>query len=152
MQSIRARANTREIKSRCGFRGNGSAQGPPAKRLQWLIMTVVTSATIRRSISTAHCSSPMMVSIQPKLTRVSINRWSTRSHLAPSRCLKWLSGGKFIYWRRADRFGGSANKENRFRKPGDIWLLKLYPHAMQQAPSAALALVQVPPFHPESSL
>jgi hypothetical protein len=41
--------------------------------------------------------------------------------------------GRQIHWRRADRFGGSANKENRFRKAGDIWLLKLYPHAMQQA-------------------
>jgi hypothetical protein len=41
--------------------------------------------------------------------------------------------GRQIHWRRADRFGGSANKENRFRKDGDIWLLKLYPHAMQQA-------------------
>ena len=41
--------------------------------------------------------------------------------------------GRKIHWRRADRFGGSANKENGFRKEGDIWVLKLYPHAMQQA-------------------
>jgi len=41
--------------------------------------------------------------------------------------------GRTIHWRRADRFGGSGNKENRFRKAGDIWVLKLYPHAMQQA-------------------
>jgi hypothetical protein len=41
--------------------------------------------------------------------------------------------GRQIHWRRADRFGGSANPENRFRKAGDIWVLKLYPHAMQQA-------------------
>jgi hypothetical protein len=41
--------------------------------------------------------------------------------------------GRKVHWRRADRFGGSANKENRFRKAGDIWVLKLYPHAMRQA-------------------
>lgn len=41
--------------------------------------------------------------------------------------------GRKIHWRRADRFGGSSNKENGFRKQGDIWVLKLYPHAMQQA-------------------
>jgi hypothetical protein len=41
--------------------------------------------------------------------------------------------GRKIHWRRADRFGGSANKENGFRKEGDIWILKLYPHAMRQA-------------------
>src|SRR5580700_9689666 len=41
--------------------------------------------------------------------------------------------GRKIHWRRADRFGGSANKENGFRKEGDILVLKLYPHAMQQA-------------------
>jgi hypothetical protein len=41
--------------------------------------------------------------------------------------------GRKIHWRRADRFGGSVNKENGFRKEGDIWVLKLYPHAMQQA-------------------
>jgi hypothetical protein len=41
--------------------------------------------------------------------------------------------GRKVHWRRADRFGGSANEENRFRKAGDIWVLKLYPHAMRQA-------------------
>jgi len=41
--------------------------------------------------------------------------------------------GREIHWRRADRFGGSAVKENAFRKADDIWVLKLYPHAMQQA-------------------
>jgi hypothetical protein len=38
--------------------------------------------------------------------------------------------GRKIHWRRADRFGGS---EDEFRKKDDIWVLKLYPHAMQQA-------------------
>jgi len=41
--------------------------------------------------------------------------------------------GRKIHWRRADRFGGSADKDNQFRKKDDIWVLKLYPHAMQQA-------------------
>lgn len=41
--------------------------------------------------------------------------------------------GRKIHWRRADRYGGSVNKENRFRKDGDIWVHKLYPHAMRQA-------------------
>src|SRR5271165_5458916 len=41
--------------------------------------------------------------------------------------------GREIHWRRADRFGGSAVKENAFPKKDDIWVLKLYPHAMQQA-------------------
>jgi hypothetical protein len=41
--------------------------------------------------------------------------------------------GRDIHWRRADRIGGSADKENKFRKADDIWILKLYPHAMQQA-------------------
>jgi hypothetical protein len=41
--------------------------------------------------------------------------------------------GREIHWRRADRFGGSAENGNARRKAGDIWVLKLYPHAMQQA-------------------
>ena len=41
--------------------------------------------------------------------------------------------GREIHWRRADRFGSSAKNGNTRRKAGDIWVLKLYPHAMQQA-------------------
>ena len=41
--------------------------------------------------------------------------------------------GREIHWRRADRFGGSSEYGNSFRKTNDIWVLKLYPHAMQQA-------------------
>ena len=41
--------------------------------------------------------------------------------------------GRKVHWRRADRFGGSANEKSGFRKEGDIWVLKLYPHAMRQA-------------------
>jgi hypothetical protein len=39
--------------------------------------------------------------------------------------------GRNIHWRRADRFGDS--KDDKLRKKDDIWVLKLYPHAMQQA-------------------
>jgi hypothetical protein len=38
--------------------------------------------------------------------------------------------GREIHWRRADRFGGSGNA---MRKTDDIRVLKLYPHAIQQA-------------------
>lgn len=41
--------------------------------------------------------------------------------------------GREIHWRRADRFGGSAEYDDAFRKTDDIRVLKLYPHAMQQA-------------------
>jgi hypothetical protein len=41
--------------------------------------------------------------------------------------------GREIHWRRADRFGGAAENGNAMRKTDDIWVLKLYPHAMQQA-------------------
>lgn len=41
--------------------------------------------------------------------------------------------GRDIHWRRADRFGGSGEHGNALRKTDDIWVLKLYPHAMQQA-------------------
>jgi len=41
--------------------------------------------------------------------------------------------GREIHWRRADRFGGSNENGNAMRKKEDIWVLKLYPHAMQQA-------------------
>jgi hypothetical protein len=41
--------------------------------------------------------------------------------------------GRDIHWRRADRFGDSTQKENHMRKQDDIHVLKLYPHAMQQA-------------------
>jgi hypothetical protein len=44
-----------------------------------------------------------------------------------------VAPGRKIHRRRADRFGGSANKENRFRKDGDIWVLKLYPHETRLA-------------------
>jgi len=40
--------------------------------------------------------------------------------------------GREIHWRRADDFGGSPEKET-FRKENNIWVLKLYPHGMQQA-------------------
>jgi hypothetical protein len=41
--------------------------------------------------------------------------------------------GRDVHWRRADRFGGSGENGNAMRKADDIWVLKLYPHAMQQA-------------------
>ena len=41
--------------------------------------------------------------------------------------------GREVHWRRADRFGGRAENRNAMRKSEDIWVLKLYPHAMQQA-------------------
>ena len=41
--------------------------------------------------------------------------------------------GREVHWRRADRFGGSEDKGNALRKAEDIRVLKLYPHAMQQA-------------------
>jgi hypothetical protein len=41
--------------------------------------------------------------------------------------------GREIHWRRADRFGGSSENDDAFRKADDIRVLKLYPHAMQQA-------------------
>ena len=41
--------------------------------------------------------------------------------------------GREIHWRRADRFGGSSEKDNACARQDDIWVLKLYPHAMQQA-------------------
>lgn len=41
--------------------------------------------------------------------------------------------GREIHWRRADRFGGSAENDDALRKKDDIELLKLYPHAMQEA-------------------
>ncbi len=41
--------------------------------------------------------------------------------------------GREIHWRRADRFGSSAENDDNFRKKDDIGVLKLYPHAMQQA-------------------
>jgi hypothetical protein len=40
--------------------------------------------------------------------------------------------GRDIHWRRADRFGSKENND-AFRKKDDIRVLKLYPHAMQQA-------------------
>jgi hypothetical protein len=39
--------------------------------------------------------------------------------------------GRDVHWRRADRFGDSA--QSHLRKQDDIHVLKLYPHAMQQA-------------------
>src|SRR6201999_149335 len=39
--------------------------------------------------------------------------------------------GRDIHWRRADRFGDP--EENHLRKQDDIHVLKLFPHAMQQA-------------------
>jgi hypothetical protein len=41
--------------------------------------------------------------------------------------------GREIHWRRADRSGDSHENDNAMRKRGDIWCLKLFPHAMQQA-------------------
>src|ERR1700722_8840938 len=41
--------------------------------------------------------------------------------------------GREIRWRRADRFGGSKEHDDALRKTDDIRVLKLYPHAMQQA-------------------
>jgi hypothetical protein len=41
--------------------------------------------------------------------------------------------GREIHWRRADRFGDSSENDDTFRKADDIRVLKLYPHAMQQA-------------------
>jgi hypothetical protein len=41
--------------------------------------------------------------------------------------------GREIHWRRADRFGSSAENDDNFRKKDDIGVLQLYPHAMQQA-------------------
>jgi hypothetical protein len=41
--------------------------------------------------------------------------------------------GREIHWRRADRVGGAGENGNAMRKTDDIWVLKLYPHAMQQA-------------------
>jgi hypothetical protein len=39
--------------------------------------------------------------------------------------------GREIHWRRADRFAGKGERGNAMRKADDIWVLKLYPHAMQ---------------------
>jgi hypothetical protein len=41
--------------------------------------------------------------------------------------------GRDIHWRRADRFGNTKENDDTFRKKDDIRVLKLYPHAMQQA-------------------
>ena len=41
--------------------------------------------------------------------------------------------GREIHWRRADRFGGSADNDDALRKSDDIRCLKLFPHAMQEA-------------------
>jgi hypothetical protein len=41
--------------------------------------------------------------------------------------------GRDIHWRRADRFGDSSDNDDAMRKKDDIGILKLYPHAMQQA-------------------
>lgn len=41
--------------------------------------------------------------------------------------------GRDIHWRRADRFGKSKEEGDTYRKKDDIRVLKLYPHAMQQA-------------------
>jgi hypothetical protein len=41
--------------------------------------------------------------------------------------------GREIHWRRADRFGGAADHDDALRKKDDIEVLKLYPHAMQEA-------------------
>ena len=41
--------------------------------------------------------------------------------------------GREIHWRRADRFGGSAENHAALRKRDDIRVLKLFPHAMQEA-------------------
>src|SRR5262249_49396419 len=41
--------------------------------------------------------------------------------------------GRDIHWRRADRFGDLNEIDDAFRKKEDIRVLKLYPHAMEQA-------------------
>jgi hypothetical protein len=41
--------------------------------------------------------------------------------------------GREIHWRRADRYVGSKENNNAMLKKDDIHVLKLYPHAMQQA-------------------
>jgi hypothetical protein len=41
--------------------------------------------------------------------------------------------GRDIHWRRADRYGGGKENDDAMRKTDDIRVLKLYPHAMQQA-------------------
>jgi hypothetical protein len=41
--------------------------------------------------------------------------------------------GREIHWRRADRFGGPTTNDHALRKTDDIRILKLYPHAMQEA-------------------
>lgn len=42
--------------------------------------------------------------------------------------------GRVIHWRRANRPGGNVKDDkNAARKTDDIWVLKLYPHAMLQA-------------------
>jgi hypothetical protein len=41
--------------------------------------------------------------------------------------------GREIHWRRADRFGSPTQGRDALRKTGDIGVLGLYPHAMQQA-------------------
>ena len=41
--------------------------------------------------------------------------------------------GREIHWRRADRFGDSAENHAALRKRDDIRVLKLFPHAMQEA-------------------
>jgi hypothetical protein len=42
--------------------------------------------------------------------------------------------GRTIHWRRADRPGGNVKGDTKAaRKADDIWVLKLYPHAMLQA-------------------
>jgi hypothetical protein len=41
--------------------------------------------------------------------------------------------GREIHWRRADRFGAAAEHDDTLRKKDDIEILKLYPHAIQEA-------------------
>lgn len=41
--------------------------------------------------------------------------------------------GRRVHWRRADRPGGKGGKRKAARNDDDIWVLKLYPHAMVQA-------------------
>ncbi|MDT7768805.1 MAG: hypothetical protein QOI30_1813 [Mycobacterium sp.] len=41
--------------------------------------------------------------------------------------------GREIHWRRADRFGDSAENDAALQKRDDIRVLKLFPHAMQEA-------------------
>jgi hypothetical protein len=41
--------------------------------------------------------------------------------------------GRDIHWRRADRFGDATENDAALRKKDDIQVLKLYPHAMQEA-------------------